>query len=495
MKTGTNNRRCTALSRREFLRLTGAGGGTILLAACGAQGGTGATGSAAPAGASGAASAAGASAAASAAGATEKTLVSFWTPGGSETFCQGFETIASNFEALNPDIDIGETQCGTGEQSFDEVLLARIAAGNPPDATVLWTSPIGLAARGSLEPLDELMTSSEYSQIQNWPEGVLASCQYGGKTYGLPATAGAYSLFYNQELFELKGIPTERESFPKTWDELRALSKEFTVYNGDTLESVGFVPVLEPGSEGVHFAYWTALNGGKVYDSTNQTYTIDAPQNIELMEYLLSWLDEEYKGDYAKLLQSGVFFGYTDAQGRPPMFQSGKQAILVQGFWFTGDFYSAIEPVFTEWNVAQLPVGPSGSGTVSGYWPNWLVIPKGVKVKEAAFKYLDYMTVEGIKVWFNNIPDLPTNKLVEDLKPGVVVEKRGDEFADEMMEFFRGQLEIATPMWDSPVQNFADDQITAAVEKIMNKAAPPKDALGEAQRACQAELEKTLGGS
>ena len=76
-----------------------------------------------------------------------------------------------------------------------------------------------------------------------------------------------------------------------------------------------------------------------------------------------------------------------------------------------------------------------------------------------------------------------------------MVEKRGEEFADEMMEFFRGQLEIATPMWDSPVQNFADDQITAAVEQIMNKAAPPKDALAEAQRACQAELEKTLGGS
>ena len=303
MKTGTNNRRRTALSRREFLRLTGAGGGTILLAACGAQGGTGATGSAAPAGASGAASAAGASAAASAAGATEKTLVSFWTPGGSETFCQGFETIASNFEALNPDIDIGETQCGTGEQSFDEVLLARIAAGNPPDATVLWTSPIGLAARGSLEPLDELMASSQYSQVQNWPEGVLASCQYGGKTYGLPATAGAYSLFYNQELFESKGIPTDRESFPKTWDELRALSKEFTVYNGDTLESVGFVPVLEPGSRAS-----TSPTGRRSTAARSTTQPIRPTRsmrpNVEMMEYLLSWLDEEYKGDYAKLLQT-----------------------------------------------------------------------------------------------------------------------------------------------------------------------------------------------
>ena len=37
------------------------------------------------------------------------------------------------------------------------------------------------------------------------------------------------------EIFAAKGIPADRESFPKTWDELRALSKEFTVWEDDRL--------------------------------------------------------------------------------------------------------------------------------------------------------------------------------------------------------------------------------------------------------------------
>ena len=103
------------------------------------------------------------------------------------------------------------------------------------------------------------------------------------------------------------------------------------------------------------------------------------------------------------------------------------------------------------------------------------------------------MSGVGIKTWFANIPDMPTNKKVpRDLVPTVAVEKRGAAFAQEVSDFFRNQLDIVTPMWDSPVQNFANDQIARAIEQITNKQATPKDALAEAQKACQAELEKVL---
>ena len=120
-----------AIDRRAFLRWLGWGGGTACLAACGT--------------------------ASTPAGKGQKVIVSFWTPGGGGDFCTGLDAIARDFEQHHPNIAIAETQCGTGEQEFNEVLLARIAAGNPPDATVLWTSPAALAARSSLLPLDALM--------------------------------------------------------------------------------------------------------------------------------------------------------------------------------------------------------------------------------------------------------------------------------------------------------------------------------------------------
>jgi ABC-type glycerol-3-phosphate transport system substrate-binding protein len=142
------------------------------------------------------------------------------------------DTIATDFHKQYPTIQIGPTQCGAGDQEFTEALLARIAAGNPPDATVLWTSPAALAARGALQPLDDLMQASQYARVENWPSAVLASCRFQGKTYGLPVTAGSCGLSYNREMFEERGIPAGQDDVPTTWDELRQLSKEFTYWTG-----------------------------------------------------------------------------------------------------------------------------------------------------------------------------------------------------------------------------------------------------------------------
>jgi len=425
------------------------------------------------------------------AGAQDKTSIEFWTPGGSGPFCAGFDTIAAEFEVENPTIDVGATQCGTGEQNFNEVLLARIAAGNPPDSTVLWTAPAAFAVRGALEQLDDLMATSKYSQVANWPEAVLASCQWEGKTYGLPATAGTYAAIYNQELFESKGIPSDRASFPKTWAELRQISKEFTYWNGDTLESMG---VLPRPADAVEFAILSACNGSQLYDTENKTYTIDSPQNIELMEFFVSWLDEEYKGDYQKVLESGNWAEIT-RDGKPPAFQEGKLAVVRTGFWITGEFYAHIEPTFTRWDAAPFPIGPSGTESKSGYWPNWLVIPKGSKHVNEAFAYLDYIGGKGIEIWFDNIPDIPTNSNVPLLVPQIAIDKRGEEFATDITEFFVGLLDISTPMWTSPVVDFANDQVFRALEQIMYKQASPADGLGQAQRASQAELERVLASA
>jgi multiple sugar transport system substrate-binding protein len=464
------------ISRRAFLQLVGLGGGAAALAACAPSAGSAPT--AAPGDVTSAAS--------------EPVAISFWTPGGSDAFCGGFNTIAQNFSAVEPGIQVQEVRCGVTESdSFNQVLLSDIAAGSPPDSTILWTSPVAFAARNALEPLDALMAGSQFSKLENWPPGVLASCQWKGQTFGLPATAGTYAMYYNAEAFEARGIPADRASFPKTWDELRRLSAEFVEWDGDTLRNAGFMPRTEP----VELTVWSALNGGTFYDSENQKFLINSDQNIEFFQFFVDWLDEQYQGDWVKVQASDNWGAYADGNGRPPAFQEGRLAIHMDGFWLTVDIYGAEFKGWGNWNVAPFPVGPSGSNVVSGYWPNWLVIPRGSAHVAEAFKYLDYMAVEGIKVWFNNIPDLPANRLVStDLVPRVMVENRGQEIADDITAFFRGQLDVATPMWDSPVQDFANDRIREAADKIINKVASPRDALTEAQDASQTELDNTLAG-
>lgn len=96
--------------------------------------------------------------------------------------------------------------------------------------------------------------------------------------------------------------------------------------------------------------------------------------------------------------------------------------------------------------------------------------------------------------WYEQIPDVPTNSQVQAKSPASLVERRGQEFADDVTAFLATQAAIVTPMWNSPTQSFSNDQIARALEKIYTKAATPAEALAEAQAASQAELERVLAG-
>ena len=473
------------VNRRDFLKLAGLSGGVAALAACGTQDAP----TTAPQPEEG--------------GGEEeeqpvemeKVALTFWTPGGSDQYCAGFQVIGENYMKENPNIIMNPTQCNPTGENYDEVLLANIAAGTPPDATIVWNSPVSYAVRGALEELDAAMGTSKNSSLENWSEGVLGSCQYQGKTYGMPAAAAPYAMYYNAGMFEEKGIPSGRDDFPKTWDELRMLSKEFTEWDGDLLKTAGFFPIGAPSDfygMAVEFVIWAYTNGGGVFDANNLKYTINSEANIAMMQYALDWFEEEYKGDLVSVLTSANWSAYADGEGRPPSFQENIHAIMNDGYWIATDM-NAAEMKMERWDVAKFPVGPGGTKTASGYWPNWVVIPKGVPHKQESFDFLDYLVLDGMEVWYSIVPDLPANKkFPKDFVPQNLIDTVGEEFATDVNTFFLNQLNDAVPMWNSPVESFYLDQLSVALEQIFAKAATPKEALDEVQRACQDELDKLV---
>ena len=182
-------------------------------------------------------------------------------------------------------------------------------------------------------------------------------------------------------------------------------------------------------------------------------------------------MNQEYKGDFARVSRSGNWEGY-EVEGRQPAFIDQRQAMFLTYSWNMG------LKIFTQsayaWNMARLPVGPSGTKIVAGYWPNWLAIPKGSRHVEQAFAWLDYMSGCGRA---DLVPQLsrPASKSegAARLLPTALINGKGKAFAQDIMDFFRDQLDSATPMWDSPVQDFATDQIRRALEQIMHKVATP----------------------
>lgn len=460
-------RRHKRVSRRDFLRMAGLAGGAALLGACQPK----ATEVPTPAPAE-----------ATTAPEAQAVTVSWWNQFSTPTCQETFPRVIEEFEALYPNVTVQYEISGgpPGGGDYIEVLLARIAAGNPPNTATLWSPPSQFGARGSLMALDELMAGAKWARAEAFYEAPLGSCQWGGKTYGLPASAGAGCIFINTAKFEEQGLSTKREDFPTTWDGLKALSEKFVIWEGEELKHVGFMP----WTAGWLKPMWSQLNGGTLFDVQNTRYVIDSEQNIEWLEYWVKWLDDQYRGD----IENVNLYGAWGDVYPESAFQLEQSAIDMSGSWAVTD---AAIPF--EWEVVKFPVGPSGSRAVTAFWPNWWVIPKGAANLAESFLLAEYFCTQGWVTWYRQVMDTPAWK---DFPEGVLTEKLvsdvGAERGQEIHNFFAEYLEDGCAMWNSPIEDYASDVLDSAIDEVLHKTKTPAEALREAQGIVQASLEEEL---
>lgn len=466
------------LSRRAFLRAAALSGGTVLLAACGATSSTPSDAAQSP---TGAADTSGAPAAATTGPATvsgDKVTIEWANRYSSEVTQQVIPLMVAEFEKLYPNITVNYENPGTGE-GYDEKILARIAAGDSPDVMICNTTPIEYAVRGSLMDITAQLQSSQFAKPDAIFPGPLASCTWQGKIYGLPSSAGAGAIFTNVGLLQEKGMPTDRESFPKTWADWRAMSKEFVVQDNGSFTQAGFVPFA--GNAWL-YPVWSALNGGQIYDSASNTYKLNSENNVQWLNFWLEWLDEQYGGNVETFNTAGNWAdAYSDG-----LFSAGKMAGVHSGSWVATD-----AQIPFQWEAVKFPVGPSGSKSVTGFYPNWWAVPTGAKHPQEAYQFVEFVATRGWETWYKYILDTPSWK---NFPPNVITDKLvqdvGQEKAVDINTFFSDYLNDAIPMWDSPIELFAQETIANSVSEVLNKRKDAKTALEEAQQICQTKLQE-----
>jgi multiple sugar transport system substrate-binding protein len=473
-----------SLDRRAFLRLAALSGGAAMLAACG-----GGAQPAAPEPTAAAAEAATApTSAAPAAPATiapsaGQTVITWFNPYTTKTTQEALPLVIAEFEKQNPDLKVDYQNPGGsgGGGSYTEALLSKIAGGNPPDVATLASTPAEFAASGSLLAIDDYMLAAKTAKADAFYPAPLKSCQWQNKTYALPSSAGAAAIFYNVDMFKAKNVPIARDQFPKTWDDLKALSKEFLVEENGEIKQAGIVPFV--GNSWLYPA-WSAMNGGQIYDAASNTYKIDSEQNVQWLEYWVTWLNEQYGGDLEKLNQAAHWEDvYPDSA-----FNQKKAAMAPSGSWAVTD----AEIPFA-WEVAKLPYGPNGTKSMTSFWPNWWAIPKGAQNPEAAFRFLEFISTTGWEIWYGFIMDTPAWKqFPATVATSKLVSAVGKDRAAEVNTFFADYLNDAVEMWTSPVESYANDTLGAAVGEVLSKQKSAKDALAEVQKLCQDKLNETL---
>lgn len=108
----------------------------------------------------------------------------------------------------------------SGSSDFQTAIVAKSAAGNPPDIAIFPQPGVLQGQTKTLYPLDELGVDVA-SVTSDEAHGLGDIAQFDGKTYGLPYSINVKSLvWYNPAAFQKAGLVV-----PKTDDELTALEK------------------------------------------------------------------------------------------------------------------------------------------------------------------------------------------------------------------------------------------------------------------------------
>ena len=389
--------------------------------------------------------------------------------------------IMRDFMAKHPDIYIKYTPASAYPGAFNEAILMRMASGDPPDCILHYSAPIAYAARGTCLQLDDLMAAHPVGNKDAWFASALAQCQWNGKTWGVPVNGSQDAMWYNLDILEAKGLPTTRDQFPKTLDALQEWTATVNEWDGDTMKYVGYTPFEGNWS-------WPGkmvANGGIIWDG--EKYTINHEKNVELVEYWIAWIDKHFKGDLDGLRAQGEMNNpYPEAA-----FGLGIQGICDAGVWSLTH-----TPPDIRYELDVMPTGPSGSRPATSNWPNLMFIPTGAKHVKEGFEVCVYYATEGQIEWWNRWSDVPYwVKFPEDVAPQDLIARVGEEKALELTRFCREYTKEIVVQWNSPIDDFATDEIFRAVDQALHKQTPTQEALDAAQELVTAKLQEVVSGA
>jgi multiple sugar transport system substrate-binding protein len=331
------------MSRRDFLKISGAFAATTALTACGVK--------------------------PSASGSEPVQLVyqdwrTDWFPGMAQE-------MLNEFHALHPNIRVFYTP---DPENIEEKMLADMEAGSAPDVFAGCCNffPVW-AQKGYTLDLRPYISDLEKGTIEDW-----SSAQYEafftaeGVQYGLPKYHGALALFYNKDLFDAAGVDYPDEKWNQ--DDYLAAMKKLTVRKGDTVRQFG----------GMFDVAWERLQvhvnsfGGHFVDPNDPAKCVmDEKPSLDALEWLR-----------ARVWDDRVMASFLDVNNvsTRQAFINQQTAMVEDGSWALRDI---LEGIKFRMGIAPFPAGPVKKVTLAA--TDGFGIYKGTKYPEAAWELMKFL--------------------------------------------------------------------------------------------------------
>ncbi len=267
-----------------------------------------------------------------------------------DVYSSASETIDAEWDGVALAYEPGGSE-GAG---YQDVLIAELEAGTAPD--VFWipgTDVARFAASGLILNLADVAAGDEDYSADDFyagPMGFLTTQlpdAEGDALWGLPRDVSAFGMYYNADLFDEAGLDYPETGW--TWEEFQTAAAEISAL-GDDVDGFGM------NSWWANWGYFVNSAGSSFFNEDYTACGLNNDATIAGLEFAQSF----YENGYATPWNG-------DAEGP---FLAGQVGMYLNGRWGTP---SVIANAAFNWNVASLPVGPSGEQTNWLFWGAYVV--------------------------------------------------------------------------------------------------------------------------
>jgi multiple sugar transport system substrate-binding protein len=391
----------------------------------------------------------------------------------------------NEFQARNP----GVTLEPVGGELNTQQLLTAVAGGDPPEIVNVNRSETGSwAARGAIDPLDDLIERDQFDLEQFYPV-LVQQVTFNDQLYGIPQFANVDLFFMNLDVLAEAGVNPD-EVDPGNWEQLTELGEQLHLIENNVLVRTGFDTKVQDG----RLWLWSWANGAEPISEDGTTANFADPKVIEALTWAKETVDrqggEQLRAAFA---QSQNFFS---AQN-PVLI--GQTATTLFEQWLIGVMKVDPEANFT----TMLPRMRNSEEPLTDVTGSAFAIPRGISgpIRDTAWTFIKDMT--STEAWIagenataadnraNNVPYHPTisgniaadqeawNNIYEGISPGY----------DQTVQLFGEALAAARYRYSGPVAADIQEAMTAAVNDALQGVQTPEAAMERLQEQAQQAID------
>ena len=290
------------------------------------------------------------------------------------------------FESENPGIKVNAVSHEWAE--LHDKILVSANSGSLPDVArcdIAWLPEF--QKMGVLVALDQEMPN--FAEVSgNLLDSAMSTASIEGGVYALALNTNSKILFYNVAMLEAAGV-----AVPTTTDEWIAAVRALGGTNANGQQVWGW---NEPALSGWNICPFIWTFGGSL---TNEDQTVATG-------YVNSEATVNAVDTFATLVKEGVLTGFNS--GDIPMtdgFGTGRYAMMLEGPWKIAELEGAYPDV--AYGTAPMPAGEGGSISVLGGEDIAMFTSAN---KEAAWKFMQFMTSEFAQTEMAKCGQIPVNK-------------------------------------------------------------------------------------